>query len=103
MIWLTYLRKDLKVQQLSVPILYYDNMSTLHLSVNPIFHAWKKHFEMFQYLWEQVALKKIETQYISTLIRLLLYLPNPYLVMHFRSSFPSMASITWVLNGVKGI
>lgn len=51
MVGLTYLLKDVKVQPSSNPILYCDNMSTLHLLVNRVFHARTKHIEIdFHYV-----------------------------------------------------
>jgi hypothetical protein len=44
--WLTFLLKDLNIPLKSTPVLYCDNLSALHLTINPVFHARSKHIEL---------------------------------------------------------
>ena len=44
--WLQALLKELHCPQLSVPILWCDNISAGHLAANPVFHARTKHIEI---------------------------------------------------------
>lgn len=80
--WLTYLLADLHIPIKSVPVLFCDNMSTLHMSVNPAFHARSKHIAIdYHYIREQVALKLLETlfhhphSWLICLQRLYHYIP----------------------------
>lgn len=57
----TYLDQDLHIPQSSIHVLYCDNLSALHFSVNPVFHARTKHF-----VRKQVALKRLETRHVSS-------------------------------------
>lgn len=43
--WLGFIHKDWKIWLAATPILYFDNLSALHLHVNPVFHARSKHIE----------------------------------------------------------
>lgn len=65
--WLQYLLADLHVSSSQIPVLYCENISALHLTVNPVFHARKKHIEIdYHYVREQVARHKLETHHVSS-------------------------------------
>lgn len=65
--WLTYILTDLHVPTYKVLILHCDNLCVLHRSVNPIFLAKTKHFEIdYHYVREQVTLHKLETKHVSS-------------------------------------
>ncbi|CAJ2666783.1 unnamed protein product [Trifolium pratense] len=65
--WLTFLLKDLHVPLASPPILYCDNISSLHMTINPVFHARSKHIELdYHFVRERVALGLLATHYIPT-------------------------------------
>ncbi|KAL5539517.1 hypothetical protein UlMin_045196 [Ulmus minor] len=49
MLWLQSLLSELKVEFRNSPILWYDNMSTVSLSANPILHFRTKHMELDLY------------------------------------------------------
>ncbi|XP_028215143.1 uncharacterized protein LOC114397251 [Glycine soja] len=44
--WLTFLLQDLRISLPSLPLLYCDNLSALHMTINPVFHARIKHIEL---------------------------------------------------------
>jgi hypothetical protein len=65
--WLTFLLKDLHIPLASPPILYCDNISALHMTINPVFHARSKHIELdYHFVRERVALGLLVTHYIPT-------------------------------------
>jgi hypothetical protein len=41
--WLTFLLKDLHIPLTTPPVLYCDNLSALHMTINLVFHARSKH------------------------------------------------------------
>jgi len=44
--WMCFLLHDLKQAPSRLPVLYYDNQSALHISVNPVFHEHTKHLDI---------------------------------------------------------
>lgn len=64
--WLRSLFKDLEVS-LSAPVLWCDNVSSLALASNPVFHARTKHLEVdYHYVREKVIRGELQVRYIST-------------------------------------
>ena len=65
-IWLKRLLADLHVYQEKVNLLC-DNMSSIYLANNPVFHARSKHIEVqYHYVREKVIAKEIDIQHVST-------------------------------------
>jgi hypothetical protein len=65
--WLTFLLKDLNIPLKSTPVLYCDNLSALHLTINPVFHARSKHIELdYHFVRERVALGHLITRHINS-------------------------------------
>ncbi|KAH7281863.1 hypothetical protein KP509_36G066700 [Ceratopteris richardii] len=65
-IWMQTLFKSLGIDQ-GIPIIHGDNMSSLYLAANPVFHARTKHIEIqYHFLREKVMEKEIEVVYTST-------------------------------------
>jgi hypothetical protein len=63
--WLTYILHDLHTPLLSPPVLYCDNLSALHMTVKPVFHARSKHIELdYHFIRKRVALGKLITHHI---------------------------------------
>ncbi|MCO5563122.1 hypothetical protein L7F22_016758 [Adiantum nelumboides] len=44
--WLCKLLVDLRLQVNTEVVIYCDNLSSLHLARNPVFHEWTKHIEV---------------------------------------------------------
>jgi hypothetical protein len=66
--WLTFILKDLHIPMTSPPTLYYDNLSALHMTINPIFHAISKHIELdYHFVRKRVVLGQLITKHISTI------------------------------------
>ncbi|KAH7436677.1 hypothetical protein KP509_05G030600 [Ceratopteris richardii] len=65
-IWLKTLMKSFDIIQ-STPTIHGDNMSSLYLAANPVFHARTKHIEIqYHFLREKVMDKEIEVIHTST-------------------------------------
>ena len=65
--WMSFILKDLHIPLASTPTLYCDNISALHMTINPVFHARSKHIELdYHFVRERVALGLLITQHIST-------------------------------------
>jgi len=59
--------QDLRISLPSLPLLYCDNLSALHMTINPVFHARIKHIELnYHYVREWVALGHLVTHHIPT-------------------------------------
>ena len=66
--WLASLLRDIGIPQDGPAVLYCDNLSAVHLTTNPAFHACSKHFETdWHYTRERVALGFIETRHIPAI------------------------------------
>ena len=69
--WLRMILKDLGIFLSLPPMLWCDNVSTLALASNPIFHARTKHIEVdYHYIREKVLAKELKLNFISTLDQL---------------------------------
>ncbi|KAF2318762.1 hypothetical protein GH714_010522 [Hevea brasiliensis] len=65
--WLGYLLQDLQIYPKQPPILYGDNLSALHLTVNPVLHSRSKHVALdYHYVRERVAQGVLITRYIPS-------------------------------------
>ncbi|CAL5385587.1 unnamed protein product [Camellia sinensis] len=65
--WLTFLFRDIGVSLTRPPQLFCDNVSALHLSINPMFHARTKHIELdYHFVREKVAMGHLTTRYIPS-------------------------------------
>ncbi|XP_031275019.1 uncharacterized protein LOC116133454 [Pistacia vera] len=65
--WLTFILRDLQVPLMTPPVLFCDNLSSLFMTVNPMFHARSKHIELdYHYIRERVSLGLLTTRHIST-------------------------------------
>ena len=65
--WLTYLLHDLGISLPTPPVLFCDNTSALHMTVNPVFHAHTKHIELdFHFVREKVAAGALITRYVPS-------------------------------------
>lgn len=82
--WLTMLLSDLHVV-LPPPTLWFDNLSAISLSSNPVFHARSKHIEVdYHYVRERVAAQKLFNRYVSTSDQVADILTKPLSVSQFQ-------------------
>ena len=64
--WLSYLLRDLGISQ-KPSVLFCDNLSALHMTINLVYHGRSKHVELdYHFIREKVALGNIVTKYVST-------------------------------------
>jgi histone deacetylase 1/2 len=64
--WIRSLFKDLGIR-LSTPRIWCDNISSISLASNPVFHARTKHLEVdYHYVRDKVVRKELEVCYLST-------------------------------------
>ncbi|KAJ8755821.1 hypothetical protein K2173_024366 [Erythroxylum novogranatense] len=62
--WLGYILDDLRIQPTRPPVLYGDNLSALHLTVNPVLYTRSKHVALdYHYVRERVAQGVLITKY----------------------------------------
>ncbi|GKV25872.1 hypothetical protein SLEP1_g35253 [Rubroshorea leprosula] len=65
--WLTYLLRDIGIDIPNPPILHCDNITALHMTINPVFHGRTKHVEMdYHFVREKVAFGNLVTRYVSS-------------------------------------
>ena len=63
--WIKKLMKDLCIENLQI-IIYCDNMSSIYLANNPVFHARTKHIEVhYHFVREKVLSRDIEKHYVK--------------------------------------
>ena len=65
--WLHKLLQDLGQDGMKTVTLYCDNMSSIQLANNPVFHASTKHIEVhYHYVCEKVLARHVDLVYVST-------------------------------------
>ncbi|KAL6313445.1 hypothetical protein AAG906_004408 [Vitis piasezkii] len=65
--WLTFLLRDIGIQLREPPQLLCDNLSALHMTVNPVFHARSKHIELdYHFVREKVASGVLITRFLPS-------------------------------------
>ncbi|RVX11445.1 Retrovirus-related Pol polyprotein from transposon TNT 1-94 [Vitis vinifera] len=65
--WLTFLLRDIGIQLREPPQLLCDNLSALHMTLNPVFHARSKHIELdYHFVREKVASGVLITHFLPS-------------------------------------
>ena len=65
--WLQNLLGDLGIQVQTSIVIYYDNLSSIHLAWNLVFHARTKHIEVhYHFIRERVLTGDIDLTYVRT-------------------------------------
>lgn len=65
--WITYLFHDIGILILIPPQLLCDNLSALHMSINPVFHVRSKHIELdYHFVRGTIALRDLVTRFIRS-------------------------------------
>ena len=87
--WLTFLLRDLRVPQSQPPILFCDNLSALHMTINPVFHARSKHIELdYHFVRERVSMGLLVTPHVSSTLQIVDIFTKPLckaVLHHFRN------------------
>ena len=66
-IWLKRLLKDLQVEVSELIVIYCDNLSSIQLAKNPVFHAWTKHIDVhYHFVQERVLNGEVKLGYVPT-------------------------------------
>ena len=66
-IWLRRLLRDLRIEVPTPIPIYCDNMSSMQLAKNPVFHARTKHIEVhYHFVRERVQSGEVELRYVHT-------------------------------------
>lgn len=66
--WITCLLHDLGIPLLKPPQLFWDNLSALHMTINPKFPSCSKHISLDDhFVWEKVAANQLITRYIPSI------------------------------------
>ena len=69
--WIMYLLRDIGLHISAPPVLFYDNTSALHMTVNPVFHARTKHIELdVHFVGEKVAAGALVTHFVPSHLQL---------------------------------
>ena len=69
--WICYILRDISLYLKRPPLLFCDNMSALHLTVNPVIHAWTKHIEIdYHFVREKVVIGALVTRFVSSVDQL---------------------------------
>ncbi|OMO89257.1 hypothetical protein CCACVL1_07965 [Corchorus capsularis] len=67
MTWLSFVLRDIGVYLKKPPVLFSDNISALHMTINPVFHARTKHIEIdYHFVREKVSAGSLVTQFVSS-------------------------------------
>jgi 5,10-methylenetetrahydrofolate reductase len=65
--WLGFVLRDIGLTLSRPPTLHCDNLISLYLTINPVFHGRSKHIVVdYHYFREKVALGALVTQFISS-------------------------------------
>ena len=84
--WLTFLLRDIGIQLREPPQLLCDNLSALHMTVNPIFHARSKHIELdYHFVREKVASGVLITRFLPSSLQVADILQRHSLRLHSKS------------------
>ena len=65
--WLHSLFKELKIECISVPTIWCDNISATELAKNPVYHSRTKHIELdMHFIRDKVLVRELEINYIPS-------------------------------------
>ncbi len=69
--WIMYLLCDIGLHFSAPPVLFCDNTSALHMTVNPVFHAYTKHIELeVHFVRKKVVVGAIITRFVPLHLQL---------------------------------
>ncbi|WMV30566.1 hypothetical protein MTR67_023951 [Solanum verrucosum] len=103
--WVTYILKDIGISLSHPPFLFTNNISALHLTVNPVMHAHMKHAELdYHLVREKVFQGAMVTRFIPSLqqiVDIFTKLPLPKHQFHvLRSKLGVVQNPTTTCEGV---
>jgi hypothetical protein len=66
-LWMKHTLTDIQVDYDEPISIYCDNTSAINISINPVMHSKTKHIPIkYHFLWEHVAEKSIDVEYVGT-------------------------------------
>ena len=69
--WITYLYREIGIPLAQPPQLLSDNLSALHMTINPVFHARSKHIELdYHFIREKVADGALVTKFVPSSLQI---------------------------------
>jgi hypothetical protein len=84
--WITHLLSDIGLTLHLPPTLFCDNISALHMTVNPVFHACTKHIELdVHFVRKKVAAGTLITRYVPSSLQVADILTKALSKDHFHS------------------
>ena len=70
-VWIQQILSDLHISLSHTPLLWCDNISSLSLATNPVFHARTKHVEVdYHFIREKIGHKQLQIAHISSIDQL---------------------------------
>lgn len=79
--WVTYILKDIRP-----PLIFYDNISALFMTVNPVLHARTKCIEInYHFVQERVAPGSLVTQFLKSTNQIADVFPKPLAKASFQT------------------
>ncbi|KAF5460488.1 hypothetical protein F2P56_020352 [Juglans regia] len=76
--WLRYFLTDLRIIISKPATLYCDNLATIHMAANPVFHEWTKHIELDCHLViDKILDGQVATAYVPSSLQLADLLTKP--------------------------
>ena len=89
--WIVYILRDLGLYISQPPTLFCDNVSALHMTINPVFHARTKHIEIdYHFVHEKVALGSLVTQFVPSLHQVADVLTKHLAQLRFNQMLPKL-------------
>ena len=82
--WFRTLFKELHIFLTHVPVIWCDNVSTIALSVNPVFHSHTKHLEVdYLFTHEKVLHKQLQIGFVSVRDNFVIFSLSLFLLLCF--------------------
>lgn len=84
LIWLQTLIKELGFHLTTAPVLWCDNLGTIYLTSNPMYHSYTKHMDIdFYFVRDRVTTKTLQVQFYSSKYQLVNIFTKPLVSNRF--------------------
>ncbi|XP_073058680.1 uncharacterized protein [Primulina eburnea] len=103
LLWLKSILSELHIGSTNIPVIWCDNLSTIALSANPVWHSRTKHFELdFFFLREKVISNQMAVRYVPSCDQIADVLTKPLSAVsftRFRTKLSVLLNPTLTLRG----